>query len=76
MLIVVRLQVLIGHRRRGRDFRAIHDNVLNLPLFGDGVVVGRLAAFVKSLQLLIGGVQPLQDVFAYSPYTETRTIEC
>ena len=62
VLIVVGLQILIRNGRRRRDFRAIDDDVLNLPLLGDGVVVGSLIAFIKRLQLFIGRVQSLQDV--------------
>ena len=59
MLIVVGLQILIGNRGRSRHFRAIRNDILDLPLFRDGIVVLRLVAFVVSLQFFIGGVQAL-----------------
>ena len=44
------------------SFRAVNHHVLDLPLLGNRVVVGRLVALVICLQFLVGGMQSLENV--------------
>ena len=64
MLIVIGLQILVADGCRGRQFGAIDDNVFDLPLFRNGVVIGRLVAVVESLEFLVGGMQFFENVGA------------
>src|ERR1700691_2007783 len=56
------LQVLIANRGSSGHLCVVNHDVPDLPLLRNGVVVLRLVAFVKSLELLVGWMQLLEDV--------------